>query len=173
MAEVTVKHSRLEIHESKFSFLSPTLCAHTHTHFYHSRGGGSSSRRVPRIPPFPLSLSLLHVPSTANNQNRRTTSSWMAIDGTGEQLKDSSPAVAHAHRRKVVHHSSGGPFTSRFAFFSFNDLVSFRFLFCFLIFCYDFILNRFLRSEARRNTDGIELAGRSVCRSNSVLYTKL
>lgn len=79
VAEVTVKHSRLKYTRVNFLFFffipHPV---HTHTFTTHAAAAAAprdGSREF--LPSPPSSLSLLHVPSTANNQNRQN----ILVDG--------------------------------------------------------------------------------------------
>jgi hypothetical protein len=81
VAEVTVKQSRLKYTRVNFLFFffipHPV---HTHTFTTHAAAAAAprdGSREFLPSPPSSLSLSLLHVPSTANNQNRQN----ILVDG--------------------------------------------------------------------------------------------
>jgi hypothetical protein len=93
VAEVTVKHSRPKYRIEKEKKICIPHPVHRHTFTTHAAAGAAAPRNGSREispPPSPRAHSV-------NGEQPEHPRGWLLM---AQELKDSSPAVAHAHRRQ-------------------------------------------------------------------------
>jgi hypothetical protein len=93
VAEVTVKHSRPKYRIEKEKKICIPHPVHRHTFTTHAAAGAAAPRNGSRDispPPSPRAHSV-------NGEQPEHPRGWLLM---AQELKDSSPAVAHAHRRQ-------------------------------------------------------------------------